>query len=83
MRFQLIADKLGMQVKQEEKGEKVEVKEQQKTWLDTMKSKYTLIKVVIGCWLVTYGSLYVHVVSQALKEFGWISVALKDLVVLS
>lgn len=72
VKFQLIADKLGMQSKAElvatsEKGGK---KREGTGVLDMLKSKYTLIKVVIACWLVTYTNLYLRVFHLALSDMG-------------
>jgi hypothetical protein len=70
VKFQLIADKLGMQSAAEiaSTSEKSEKSQDKSTVLDTLRSKYTLIKVVIACWLVTYTNLYLRVFHLALSE---------------
>jgi hypothetical protein len=67
VKFQLIADKLGMQ-SAAEVASISEKKQEKSTILDTLKNKYTLIKVVIACWLVTYTNLYLRVFHLALSD---------------
>jgi hypothetical protein len=85
VKFQLIADKLAVQTQTMEKFPLLDKKGQSKKGgiVDMLRNKYTFIRFVIGCRLVSYSSLYLHVASLALKEYDFIETTLKEVLFLA